>query len=96
MTIKSDKQPNGAGGDNEKRAQTIMLFVITLLLGWSFNSLVQLGKDMATVQTQLVELKDTKAKQQTAINNLELDNRDLHGEVTNLHQEIDFIKQRKK
>lgn len=93
---KTEKPADSPGNDNEKRAQTIMLFVITLLIGWNFNTMVQLGKDMATVQTQLVELKDTKSKQQTAINNLELDNRDLHGEATNLHQEIDFIKQRKK
>lgn len=83
------------GSDNEKRAQTIMLAVVTLLLGWSFNSLVQLGKDMAATQTILVELKDTKAKQQVSINNLELDNRDLHGEVTNLRQEVDFIKRKR-
>lgn len=92
----STEQKIDKNGNGERRFQTIMLTVITLLLGWSFNSLVQLGKDMATVQTQLVELKDTKAKQQVAINNLELDNRDLHGAVNNLHQEIDFLKSRKK
>lgn len=41
---------------HEKRAQTIMLAVITLLMSWSFNSLVQMGKDIATINAQLVNV----------------------------------------
>ena len=77
MTNKEQTKDERLGeSTHEKRAQTIMLAVCTLLLGWGFNSLVQLGKDVETIKVQLVNvpaLQEKVNQHALDINGLRLD-----------------------
>lgn len=92
MTNKEESKSVPPGeSTHEKRAQTIMLAVITLLMSWSFNSLVQMGKDIATINAQLVNVPGL----QKEVNQHGLDINGLRIDVNNSKQAISDLQSRK-
>lgn len=75
----------------EKRLQTIMLAFITLAMSWSFNSQIQMGKDVATIQTQVQELKDVKAAMQPRVDQLGLDMNKLRLDEDNTMFRVSYL-----
>lgn len=91
MTTKEPKEE----GKAEKRFQSIMLTLCTALLLWSFNSTIQMGKDIAAIQVQLLNLTAEKASQQTTVNQHGLDINSLRADENNSMRRLSDLEIRK-
>lgn len=86
-----DKQEGAGNGNAEKRAQTIMLGVIMLLISWQFKTTIEFGNDLAGIKVQMNDLKDLKSSMQPTVNQLGLDNNKLRLDMDNTIRRVEYL-----
>lgn len=59
MTNKEEAKEESTG---EKRAQTVMIGIIMLLVGWSFKATIESGQDIAAIKVQLLNIPALQQK----------------------------------
>jgi hypothetical protein len=93
MTTDAKTEKNGNG---ERRFQSIMLGLLTLLTSWSFTSLIQSGKDISSIQTQLVQLTTDRSNLQATVNQRGLEQAVLRADVDNLTRQVSELQLKKR
>lgn len=95
MTTDVKTEKNG-GGNGERRFQSIMLGLLTLLTSWSFTSLIQSGKDISSIQAQLVQLTTDRSNLQATVNQRGLEQAVLRADVDNLARQVSELQLKKR